>query len=144
MAGSPPVGSLSNWRAAPQNLDISGYLDPACLIEAVTDMHSRAVALQGWNAQQNLESGIFWLGLEYRLELFEPIEGEELLNVTSFIGEVADEYVDWHSQIEREGNMEEMAHARVRWVCMSTNTGQRCPVPKDWELDLANLMVEID
>jgi acyl-CoA thioesterase FadM len=139
-----PDGAFhSNWRAAPQNLDISGYLDPACLTEAVTDMQNRAAGLQGWGAQHNLESGIYWIALEHRLELFEPIEAEDLLVFTSYIGEVGDDYVDWHSLIDRDGNMEEMARARVRWACMSSETGQRGPIPKDWLLDLADLMAEM-
>jgi acyl-CoA thioesterase FadM len=142
---APPGGAFrSNWRAAPQNMDISGYLDPASLTEAVTDMHFRAAGLQGWGAKSNLESGIYWIPMEHRLELFEPIETDDMLIFTSFIGEVSDDYVDWHSLIERDGNMEEMARARVRWACMSAETGLRCPIPKLWLLDLGDLMAEVE
>ncbi len=142
---APPGGAFhSNWRAAPQNLDISGYLDPACLTDAATDMHTRAAGLQGWDSQHNLESAIYWIASEHRLELFEPIEADDLLVFTSYIGEAGADYADWYSLINRDGNMEEMARARIRWACMSAETGQRCTVPNDWLLDLADLMADSD
>jgi acyl-CoA thioesterase FadM len=143
---SPPAPSdgafRSNWRVGPQDLDLSGFLDPASLTEAAADMHSRASGLQGWGAQHTLEAGIYWIAIEHRLELFEPIELDDLLGFTSYIGEVGTDYVDWHSTVERERNIDEIARARVRWACMSAETGQRCPIPEDWLLDMAGLMSE--
>jgi len=61
-------------------------------------MHYRAAGCKVWSAQHNLESGIYWIALEHRLELFEPIEMGDLLDITNYIGEVAEDYVDWHSK----------------------------------------------
>jgi acyl-CoA thioesterase FadM len=142
---APPDRAFrSNWRVPHHYQDISGGLDPACLIEMAADMHNRAAEVQGWGAQTNLKNGLFWIALEQRLELFNPIEPGELLEFLSYIGEVGDDYVDWYSIIGPDGSTDESARARIRWACISAETGQRQAVPNDWVLDMADLTYDVD
>jgi acyl-CoA thioesterase FadM len=132
------------WRAAWQHLDISGQLDPGWLTQMLGDMEGRAAEARGWPAARNQETGIAWQAMEHRLELFEPIQAGDVLNITSYIGAVGDDQMVRHALIERqdEGVNVEVARARTRWACVSTSSTERCPIPDDWLYDLADQMAE--
>ena len=133
------------WRAAWQHLDISGKLDPAWLTQMLGDMESRAAAAVGWSAERDQEKGIGWQASEHRLELFEPVQAGDLLNITSYIGEVGDDEMVRHALIERQddGVNVQVARARTRWACVSTSSTERCPIPDDWIYDLTGQMAEL-
>ena len=133
------------WRASWQHLDISGQLDPAWLTHTLADMESRAAESVGWSAAREQEQGIAWRATEHRLELFEPIQSGDVLNITSYIGEVGDDEMVRHALIERQENGVNLAVARgrTRWVCLSTETTERCLIPDDWIEDLTDQMAEL-
>lgn len=130
------------WRSGWVHMDVSGHLDPAWLTQLLGDMEARASEAARWGARRDLEHGISWQAIEHRLEMFLAIQPDEVLNVTSYIGQVGDEDMIRHARIEREDNgvVNEVARARTRWACFSTENGQRCPIPDGWLYDLAGQM----
>jgi acyl-CoA thioesterase FadM len=132
------------WSAGWQHLDISGLVDPAGLTQMLDSIESRAAEAHGWGAERDQEHGIAWRVSEHRLELFEPIRDGDELKISSYIGDVGDDYMVRHALIERkdDGLLNEVARARTRWACISTATVEPCPIPDGWIDDMADQMTE--